>query len=68
MFPACAIDAEQHGLCWDIGETQQPHHASEFEAIAAGAGFGCGMRTDHTVECWGCSEPDEIDHGQCSVP
>ena len=45
-------------------------------AVDAGQYHSCGIRTDHTIECWGCEEPesdddiddDPIDVGQCDAP
>lgn len=37
--------------------------ALSFTAVAAGGDHACGLRTDHTVTCWGDNE-----HGQIDAP
>lgn len=54
---ACALDAQNHAVCWGVDEqglTDPP--PDTFLQIAAGQYFTCGLREDGTVSCWGCRE------------
>jgi hypothetical protein len=54
---ACALQVNGIPYCWgnrggyDYGATSPPHEA--MIEITTGEEFGCGLRTDKTVVCWG---------------
>ena len=44
--------------------------AGEFAAVSAGGSHSCGLRSDHTIVCWG-SNVDSVDgthSGQADAP
>ena len=50
---ACALLADRTAACWgshEFGATAVP--SGTFLAVTTGAGGGCGLRDDLTLECW----------------
>ena len=71
-FHVCGAELEGGTIgCWgnnDAGQSDAPE--GEFTNVAAGSYHSCGVRSDGTVECWGCAHPEypDFDNGQCEVP
>ena len=62
FFFACALNAEDHAVCWGKsadGMLDAPD--DKFVQIASGSYFTCGLKADGDVKCWGCREESASD-------
>ena len=61
-FFACALNTEDHAVCWGKaadGMLDAPD--DKFVQIASGNYFTCGLKADGDVKCWGCREESAPD-------
>ena len=57
LASACVLNAENRAVCWGKdGDGLLDAPDDEFEQIAAGSYFTCGLKANGDVKCWGCRE------------
>ena len=65
----CALMTDKSAQCWNRewessgdGEwilTESYAVEDRFDELSVGQDFACGLRTDHTIRCWGANEYDQ---------
>jgi hypothetical protein len=68
---ALALAGALPSCCGGSSEGATRSSESNWVSVGVSAHHSCGLRTDGSVECWGCVDVPDFapnDHGQCDAP